>query len=147
MARIPSDHDTIDSYAGTVVSHGARSRAAVAIPQAIGLPEETVVRIVLGGKTGTYFSRPTTATGKMDSRLTGVFETPDAARSPSTGTDALGPWLESQDLTIGRTVHIDVIDTGAKYGLRAPGQREVYETSETANTALAEIARELEEET
>lgn len=54
-------------------------------------------------------------------------------------------WLESQELTIGRTVHIDVIDPAAKYGLRAPGQREIYETNETATTALTEIARQLEE--
>jgi hypothetical protein len=61
------------------------------------------------------------------------------------GDPRLQEWFEENDLGFGRSVHVDVIETGHLYGVRLPGEREIYTDVPKPNSSLADIARDLEE--
>ena len=144
MERIPSDNEAINTYDATVVAHGTRRRPALSLPQSAAIPVGEVIRVVLTGDTQTYFTQPEAFADDEGPRVTGIYGTPETARTHSGGEDRLRPWLEAVELTIGRTVHCDVIEPGYKYGLRAPGERTVYNAPGRPDEQLASIARDLD---
>lgn len=142
MERIPSDHDSIRSMRATLVSHGPTRRPAIELPEedADAVPIDEVVRLSLSGT-----ERHARFTTYADSvRATGAFDAPDLARSPGDGANRLREWVEETDLEIGRTVHLDVIEDGFKYGVRAPGERVVYDAPDAPDDSLASIAKRIE---
>ncbi len=146
MDRVPSEHDVIDSYAGEIVPHGPRRRLAVAVPSSVPLPTGDVIRLRLPSDTTTYFARPEAFADTDRRRLSGAFHTPDAARTPGTADNCLRAWLANTDLGIGRTIYIDVIEPGFKYGLRGPGDRLLYTLPNQSNSGLNDIATRLQQQ-
>ncbi len=142
MERVSSDHETIDTYDATVVAHGTRRRPALSIPAAADVPVGEVLRVVVTGESQTFFVQAEAFADDEGPRVTGLYATPEAARSRR-GEDWLRPWLEAVDLAVGRTVHFDVIEPGYKYGLRAPGERALYDAPDGPDESLAAIARDL----
>jgi len=151
MDRIRADDcETIDA---TLVGHGAIDRQAIELPAGAAtvdgsgdadggeFPVDEVVRIVLEGTT--HHARFDRFAGSV--RATGVFETPAGAREPGEGTNRLEEWVASAGLDLGRTVHLDVIEPGFAYGLRAPGAPAVYDAPDAPDDSLASIAESLEE--
>lgn len=149
MDRVRSeDLAAIDA---TLVGHGAVGRPAIELPadavrdggsttDGPTVPTDEVVRLVLSGST--RHVRFQSFAGGV--RATGGFDAPDLARSPGEGENRLREWVEDRDLATGRTVHLDVIQPGCAYGLRAPGESTVYDAVSKPDDSLASIAASLE---
>lgn len=137
--RIASDHPSVVTHDGTLKRVGRTSRLRVVFDA--DLPTDEVVRLILDGTT--YRTRFEEARGGV--ALTGAYDTASAARDPASATDRLQEWLDEHDLSEGRTVHLDVVEEGFAYGLRAPGERAVYDAVEPPSEGLADIARSLED--
>ena len=137
--RVPSEGlDTIDA---TLVRHGPRGRQAVELPAGASIPTGEVLRLSIDGHE--RFVRPTTVAGDAV-RIAGAYDAPDIARSSDDEHDRLREWIDGSDLDVGRTVHLDVIEPEFKYGLRAPGERRVYDAPEKPDDSLASIAEQVE---
>jgi hypothetical protein len=128
--RLPSDHDDVTSHRVAVERHGGPAGRALLLPD-IGLA--TADRLTLDG--AERFAAVT------DGRLVGAYDTPDVARERS-GTDRLAPWLDRTGREPGSSVVLDEIP-GARIGLRAPGERVVYDAA-APDSSLADIARGLD---
>jgi hypothetical protein len=146
MNRVRSDAlRTIDA---SLVGHGAIDRPAIELPADVdtgedgAVPAGEVLRLALDGDT--RHCRFEAYGG--DTRATGVFDTPDLVRSPGDGENRLRERIDAHDLSIGRTVHLDVIEAGFAYGLRAPGESAVYDApSDSPDDSLASIAEGLDD--
>jgi len=141
--RVASDHPSMRTVDGNLVSHGPGNRPAVELSDPDVLPTGEVVRLVVDGTE--RFAEPRSLAGETV-RISGAFDAPDHARNPADRPNRLLEWLDRAELAIGRTVHVDVVDEGLKYGLRAPGERVVYDAPETPDDSLASIAAQLEED-
>lgn len=146
MDRVRSgDVPTIDA---TLVSHGAVGRPAIELPDSADepavedVPTDEVVRLSTDGST--RHARFDEFAGSA--RATGAFDAPDLARSPGEGENRLREWVDEQGLATGRTVHLDVIESGFAYGLRAPGEALIYGAPSSPDGSLASIAEELEDD-
>lgn len=140
--RVPSDHPTITTLDGTLARQGRTDRPKVVLPADADLPVGEVVRLVLDGdECRARFDRPTVGDGL---ELRGVYDTPDHVRDPGSGPNRLPEWVAGSGLEVGRTVHLDVVADGFRYGLRAPGERAVYEASAGPDESLASIAERIE---
>ena len=131
--------DALETLDATLVRHGPRGRLAVELPDSTTLSTDDVLRCTIAGTE--RFVRPTTVAGGAV-RFTGAYEAPSIARSPGGDDDYLRAWLDQADLDAGRTVHVDVIEPGFKYGLRAPGETAVYDATESPDDDLASIAEQ-----
>ena len=140
---------TLQTIDASLVGHGAIDRPAIELPDDVDIdtdgdvPAGEVVRLVLDGDT--RHCRFEAYGG--GTRATGVFDTPDLVRSPGDGENRLRAWIDDHDLSIGRTVHLDVIEAGFAYGLRAPGDSAVYDApASSPDDSLASIAEDLDGE-
>lgn len=142
MDRIPSDNPAVETIDATVERTGSVDRPRIVVPadRADALPTDAVVRVMLDGDE--YRTRPDPLSGGRVA-VGGAFDTPDAARDPGTGENRLPEWVERKDLDYGRTVHVDVVEREFLYGLRAPGERVVYDAVEKPDDSLASIAEDL----
>lgn len=142
--RVPSDHDAIDTYRATLDRVGRTDRRQVLIPEGAtdAVPTEEVVRVVI--EETTYHSRVATTLDGTPA-LTGAYDTPTLARSPGDGTDHLSEWLATTGVAVGDSVVLDVVTPGFMLGLRAPGERAVYEATDPPSDSLSAIARDLED--
>lgn len=141
-ARVPSDHPSVETVRATLVRAGRTDRPRIAVPaeRADLFPAGEVARLVVDGTTRfTPVERPVSGDGL---ELRGAFETPDGAREPGDGTDHLPAWRESAGVAFGGSVLVDVVDEGFRYGLRAPGERVVYE-GDGGDGDLRDLARDL----
>lgn len=144
--RIPSDHPTVESFDATLDSRGATDRLRVVLPDDVRdvLDVDEVLRLVVDGDE--CRSRVEESLGG-DLELRGAYHDPAAARDPTADDpNLLVEWIEHVGLDIGRTVHFDVVSDGLKYGLRAPGERVVYEATEPPSGSLATIAERVDGE-
>lgn len=142
--RVASDHDAVETVRATLERVGRTDRRRVAIPADAdaGLVPEEVVRLVLDGTTyHTLVER--SLDGGLE--LRGAYESPTLARDPGNGTDHLPAWVDGTGVTLDGSVLLDVVTEGFKYGLRAPGQRAIYEATAAPDEGLSAIARDLEE--
>lgn len=142
--RIPSDHDAVETVRGTVDRVGRTDRLKVTLSpdDADVLPAEDVVRLVLDG---TVRHAPTAEDFDGRPELRGAFDSPTLARDPGEGRDRIQEWLDAAGVGIDGAVLLDVVSPGYTYGLRAPGQRAIYEATEPPSDSLTSIARDLEE--
>lgn len=136
--------DAVDSVRATLARAGRTDRPKVTIPDEASdrFPEEDVVRLDLGGKT-----RHTRVERALDDtlELRGAYANARQAREGD-GENHLVTWADEKGLDFGRTVHLDVVDEGSVYGLRAPGERAVYTVPDSPDDSLADIARQTEED-
>lgn len=139
--RVPSDHPSIDTHRVRVAHHGRRSRRLI-VPASV-VPLDTVIRVHVADRT--RFARPQSLPSEADdASLAGAYETPDAARDPPTGENALSAWLSTHGVGPGESVLLDVIVPDRQYGLRLPGERSVYRPIDVETESLQSIARELD---
>jgi len=142
--RLPSDHDAVDSHRATVERVGRTDRRKVVVPEAAAdaVPVEDVVELVFDETT--YHSRVETDL-EGTPVVTGAYRTPTLARSPADGEDHLADWLDGTGVAVGDSVLLDVVTEGFTFGLRAPGERTVYEATEPPSDSLSAIARDIED--
>jgi hypothetical protein len=138
--RIAHDNPTVETLEGTLERYGRTNRPEIRVREPLADPG-TVVRLVLDGSE--YRSQVQTTTGG-GSAIRGAFPTPRQAREPASGEDVLADWVTARDLDWGRTVHVDVVDAGFRYGIRAPGETATYPTGRP-DAGLADIAGSLED--
>ena len=139
--RIAHDHPTIETASGILDRYGGTNRPEVRFEEERDLTDGDLIRLVLDGVE--YRSQVVIRDGTTVIR--GAYETPRMARDPGSGTNALTEWVTDRDLERGRTVHLDVVEPGFKYGLRAPGERATY-VSGRPDRGLADIAERLEDQ-
>lgn len=143
--RVASDNPGVETVDATLARHGGTDRPKVTVPAdaAADLPE-SVVRLVLdGSEYCARFAPPVTGDGL---ELRGAYDTPAAVRDPGDAPNRLVEWVDSVGLDASRTVHLDVVEPGFRYGLRAPGERAVYDATGTPDEGLAAIAERLDGE-
>lgn len=133
-------HEAIETVDGSVERVGGTRRRRIVAP-GLAPPADDVVRVDVDGTT---YRAPVDETTAGDLAITGAYETPTMARN-RTGTDHLAAFIDDHDLDIGRSVHVDVVEDGFRYGVRAPGQRATYESTGKPKSSLADIARRLDE--
>jgi hypothetical protein len=137
---VPSD--AVDSVRATLERAGRTDRPKIVVPDDArdAVPEGAVVRLSADG--ATYHARVELAID--DSlELRGLYDNARLAREGD-GENRLAAWADGQGLDFGRTVHLDVVDEGFFYGLRAPGERAVYRVPDRPDEGLADIARQVE---
>ncbi len=138
--RISSDDPSIENVRGELARRGATSRLAIRLAED-ALPTGDVVRIVLDGSE--RFARPQRDPGGGVT-IPGIYDSPALARDPGAGDDRLQEWAGDRDLGFGRTVHVDVVEPGHRYGLRGPGEDAVYRDVGMPDDSLASIADRIE---
>lgn len=142
MGDVVTD-ETVPTATGTLARAGGTSRLELRLPAdaAEDFPAGDVVRVVLdGSERHAQLSR--TASGEPVIR--GAYATPTLARDPGSADDALASWVADRGLEAGRSVHVDVVEPGFKYGVRAPGDSARYEAAEPPSSSLADIAESLD---
>lgn len=140
--RIPHDDPSVRAVRARLVRAGRTDRPKIVLPDDETLfPEcEDPVRVVLGGRSYRAY---------LDHDFDGVpeiralRENARMAREGE-GENALAAWFRDSSLDFGRSVHVDVIDPGHHYGVRAPGERAVYTTHDAPAESLADIAKDLD---
>lgn len=139
--RIAHDHPTVTTIDGTLGRYGGTHRPEVRLPDVDALPRDEIARLVLDG---VEYRARIVVDDDGSRRIRGAYETPRLARDPGSATNHLEQWFEDRSLDFGRTVHLDVIDSGHAYGLRAPGESAVYEATTSPDRSLADIAENLD---
>lgn len=135
-------HDAagISTYDGEITRIGRTGRYGIRFPPETELTQDSVVRIVIDGSE--YRTNPIQPFREEGIEIRGVFDSARQAREPQGADGHLNPWIESNELEIGRTVHLDVVVEDFRYGLRAPGETAVYDPSEP-ESSLRDIAEDL----
>lgn len=133
-------HESVETVSGRVDRVGGTRRRQVVAPD-VEPPTDEVVRLDLDGST---YRAPVDASADGDLVFRGAYDSPSQARN-HTGTDHLAAFLADHELDAGRTIHVDIVEPGFRYGLRAPGQTATYRATGQPKSSLADIARNLEE--
>ncbi|AQL43082.1 hypothetical protein BV210_10315 [Halorientalis sp. IM1011] len=141
--RLPSDHDAVETHRASLERVGRTDRPKVVVPDDASVPTDEVVRLVVDGRT-CHTRIETSLQG--DPEITGAYDTPTLARDPSEGENRLDEWVADANVTVGGSVLLDEVTEGFKYGLRAPGERTVYEATEKPDDGLSAIAEDLGED-
>lgn len=142
--RITSDNPSVATVDAELARAGGTTRPELRIPaaEADSVPAGDVVRLVLDGS---EFRARIAERSDGSLAIRGAYDTPSLARDPEGATNRLREWVDSTDLDFGRTVHVDIVEEGFKYGVRAPGERATYDATGKPDDSLASIARSLDE--
>lgn len=142
MSEVVSN-ESVPSVVGTLARRGGTQRPSIELPaeSADRFPDGDIVRLVLDGS-----ERRTRLAHDTDGApaIRGAYETNELARNPGDGENALPEWVDAHGLDVGRSVHVDVIEPGFKYGVRAPGETATYQATEPPESSLADIAASLD---
>lgn len=138
--RIAHDHPTIETITGTVHRQGGTTRPEIRLEADLEVETGALVRVVLDG---TEYRVPVERTPDGKPVFQHASSTPRLARNPADGDNALIEWFGKRDIDFGRTVSVDIIEPGFKYGLRGPGESAVYAGGKP-NDTLADIAKNLD---
>lgn len=154
MARFTSEDESVPSLRVHLARSGGTRRPCVRLPDdteldrhletgdldRLELDEADVFRLFIDRET--HHARI-----DADSRglvLRGAFENRRLARSPGRGENRLVEWLRGNGREEGDPLLLDVLVPGDAYGLRLPGEREVYDVEAGPPGSLADIASDLE---
>ena len=138
--RVGSDHPTVTTLRGRLARRGGTRRPAVEVPDAgDALPTEGTVRLVVDGRTR---HAPIVEQGGAPT-IVGAYDNARLARERR-GDDRLAAWVAANDVAMGRSVLVDVVEAGAVYGLRLPGETSVYEVERGPADSLRRIAEGLD---
>jgi hypothetical protein len=147
--RLPSDHPSIETYRITLDRRGRLDRPRLDLSGVdASLPVGEVVRLTTDGQV--YHARITESFDGAP-EIRGAYDNPRLARESvggtggSEGTDHLAAWRTAKELNFGRSVLFDVVVSEFAYGLRAPGERAVYEATRPPDDGLRQIARSLDD--
>lgn len=135
--------ESVRSVDTVLERYGPTNRPQLRVADADAVPVGDVVRLVVDD---TEYRARVREGPDGSPVLRGAFETPRLARTPGEGENHLRAWLDGTDLDYGRTVHLDVVTPDYKYGVRAPGERATYAATESPDSGLAAIARDVEED-
>jgi hypothetical protein len=155
---VPSD--AVPTVRATLARAGRTDRPKVAVPDdhRDRFPTAETVRLFLDGSQfharveraldGGEASAASRASSDEPSESDGAIELRSVRDNPrlareTEGTDRLREWADDTRLDFGRTVHLDVLDEGFCYGLRAPGETAVYDVPDRPDDGLASIAEDL----
>lgn len=133
-------HEAVENVAGVVERVGGTRRRQV-VATGIDPPTDDIVRLDVDSST---YRAPVSQSSDGDLAFRGAYDSPSQARE-GTGTNHLADFLASHELEPGRTVHVDIIESGFRYGIRAPGQTATYRETGAPKSSLADIARSLDE--
>ncbi|WP_232701482.1 DUF7112 family protein [Halobacterium wangiae] len=136
--------DSVPTVVGTLARAGGTRRREIQLPAdaADDFPAGDVVRLVLDG---TEYRTQLARLPGGEPAIRGAYETPSLARDPGSADNHLATWVDAKHLEAGRSVHVDVVEAGFKYGVRAPGESASYDAFEPPSEGLADIARSLDE--
>lgn len=143
-AGLPADHPSVHTVRAHLERYGPGLRLLAPADEREAFAVGEVVRVVVDGSE--RFARARSATDDAPF-LPGVYDTPDVARDPSSGsdpTDRLAEWADDRGLGAGAPVLVDVLTAGERYGLREPGESLTYRDRRQRNDSLADIARDLD---
>lgn len=138
--RVRHDATGLPTYDGLVTRQGRTGRYAIRFPREAELPVDKVVRIVLDGSE--YRTQPRRPFQDEGIEIRGVYDSARNARESQATDTHLRRWIDTNGLEAGRTVHLDVVVTEFRYGLRTPGEDAVYNASEP-DSSLRNIAEDL----
>jgi hypothetical protein len=141
VSRISSDHPTVTSHSLTVDQVGRTSR--LQLPLGSVAPFEPSPGAVLSlSLSGTQSYAQLTRTLGGAPALRGAFQTRRLARveEPPAEDNRLADWIDNAGLAAGDRVVFDVLAAGHAYGLRAPGERVVYDPPARPDPGLSDIA-------
>jgi hypothetical protein len=141
--RIASDNDAIETHRCPLERVGRTDRPEIRVQADVALPIEETIRLSLSG-VETHARPETDLDGETVIR--GAFDNARLARAHGEGVDRLSEWVDDRDLAFGSSVLLDVVTPGFKYGLRAPGERVVYDATDAPDRSLSSIAESLGEE-
>jgi hypothetical protein len=139
--RLPSDHPSVTTHRAELARSGGTRRPCLRLPEAVAddVAAGDLIRLVLDGT-----DRHATVAGDQRGLLVrGAYDTRPAARDRE-GPNRLVEWAETHDRDPGEAVELDVLDPGFQYGLRAPGERVVYRTTDRPDPSLSAIAERLD---
>lgn len=141
-SRIASDHPSITTIRARVGRSGSTRRPELQInhEDRDAFPLDEIIRLVIADTE--YFARVTDRAGSVGIR--GAADSPRLARNPGDGPNRLAEWLEAENVGVDRSVLVDVVVPGFRYGLRLPGDTTVYDTSEPPAASLQGIAERLD---
>jgi hypothetical protein len=134
--RVPSDHASVSTHRAEIERSGGTRRPCLRLPADVGLDDGDVVRLVLDG-TERHERVDVDARGPL---LRGAYDNRRLARTPGEGTNRLVEWLHATGRDPGQSVDVDVVEAGSLYGVRVPGERVVYEVTESPDSSLSDIA-------
>jgi len=139
-------HETVETVTGTVARAGGTRRLELRLPAeaADDFPDGDVERVVVDDSE--YHAQLRHDDSGTPS-IRGAYDSPTLARDPGSATDRLAAWLEDGPLEAGRSVHVDVVEPGFKYGVRAPGESATYAAPEPPEDSLSAIAESLDDAT
>jgi hypothetical protein len=141
VSRIPSDHATVTSHSLAVDQVGRTSRPQLPLDSVapFELAPGAVLSLSLLG-TQSYTQLAQTLAGAP--ALRSAFQTRRLARveEPTAEDNRLADWIDGAGLAAGDRVVFDVLAAGHAYGLRAPGERVVYDSPARPDPALSDIA-------
>ncbi|MFC6863578.1 hypothetical protein ACFQGE_08890 [Halomicroarcula sp. GCM10025817] len=138
--RVPSDHDAVETHRVPIARVGRTDSPQVVLPDAVALEDGSVVRVALDG---TQYHAAVERDIDGDRVLSHVADNARLARERE-GENRLAEWVRDADVSLGGSAHFDVVTPGHEYGLRTPGTRVVYTTTERPNRSLSDIAESLD---
>ncbi len=139
--RVASDSPAVTTARVDLTTSGATDRPVVRIPDDAAVrPPDDVHRLVLDD-TEYYAVFERALTGEAV-EVRSASDSPSMARERD-GENRLRAWVETADVRMGGSVLLDEVTPEFKYGLRAPGQRAVYEATEAPDDSLSSIAEDL----
>lgn len=130
--------DGVETIRASIQQAGALDRPKLVVPEK-AIPEG-VVRVEADETT--YHAYVEVGLDG-DTELRGLYENARLARTGD-GQNHLGEWVTDAGLDAGRSALLDVVVEGEQYGLRAPGERAVYDVVETPDDSLASIAEDVD---
>jgi len=134
--RLPSDTDAVTTHRVPLEAVGRTGRPRVVLPAELDLQDGDVIALSLDGES--YHAAVRTNLDG-DSVVTHAADNRRLARERD-GKNRLTEWVDDADVSLGGTVHMDVITAGHQYGLRTPGTRVVYTARDPPSSSLSDIA-------
>lgn len=147
--RIASDAAAVTSHRARLVRSGGTRLPALAVPEPVGVSAGDRIRVVLDGD----IRHARVERGGDGPVVRGAYDTGgdlavidgrDDSVSPADVPNRLVEWCRAHDRERGDAVALDEIDAGFHYGLRAPGERAVYDVLARPDRGLRDIARDLD---
>lgn len=143
-SRLPSDSDAVETDRAELVRLGSARRQGVRLPETASetLAAGDSIRIVFDG-TEHHADVAEDTRGLL---VRGAYDNKRLARTTGEGENRLAEWLRELGRESGNSVEFDTVVDGEQYGLRAPGDREIYTVKQGPRSSLASIADQLDDE-
>jgi hypothetical protein len=138
--RVPHDHPSVTTLRAHLVRSGGTRKPCLRVPEEADAAEGEVIRLVLDG-----IQRHARVLADSEGLLIrGAYDNRRLARQAGEGENRLLAWADEHDRGPGDAVDLDEVEPGFLYGLRAPGENAIYDATESPDSSLADIARDLD---